>query len=88
MQTVSGDVVKALEAIKGSMRTVASGVTSVASAIEEQTAATNEISSNMQMAADAMSNINEGLSGIVSSAKSADTFAKEGKDMYWQLRKL
>ena len=60
IQTVSGEVVSALNAIKQSVGAVQNSVTGVASAIEEQSAVTREISSNMQTASTAVGEINSG----------------------------
>jgi methyl-accepting chemotaxis protein len=51
LNSVSGDVVGALNAIKVAIGHVSEYVTSTAAAIEEQTAVTNDISSNMSRAA-------------------------------------
>ena len=51
MRSVSGNVVGSLEAIREAMESVLDYVTSTASAVEEQSAVTNEMSSSMQRAA-------------------------------------
>ena len=51
MRSVSGNVVGSLEAIRDAMESVLDYVTSTASAVEEQSAVTNEISSSIQRAA-------------------------------------
>jgi len=70
MQSVTGDVVGVLGLISTSMTAVMENVTSVASAIEQQNAVTGEISSNMQSAVVAVSQIGESLGHI------STTFAK------------
>lgn len=57
MQSVSGDVVETLSTIKESIDSVNEYVTSVAGAIEQQTAVTREISGNMQTASSGVGNI-------------------------------
>ncbi|MEQ8348020.1 MAG: PAS domain-containing methyl-accepting chemotaxis protein [Sneathiellaceae bacterium] len=51
MQSVSGDVVGSLDAIRSSMQMVLDYVTSTAAAVEEQSAVANDMSANMQQAA-------------------------------------
>jgi len=48
---IAGDVVGALDRIKGAIQTVSEYVTSTAAAVEEQSAVTSEMSSSMQRAA-------------------------------------
>lgn len=72
IQSVSGDVVKALGAIERGMQNVEGSVTGVAGAIEEQTAVTAEISSNMQMTASAVKEIEDSLNGIRAAAADID----------------
>ncbi|MDV6332340.1 PAS domain-containing methyl-accepting chemotaxis protein [Asticcacaulis sp. 201] len=64
MQAATGEVVDALDLISGSMDSVLGNVTSVASAMEQQNAVTNEISHNMQSAVSAVEQINDSLGQI------------------------
>ncbi|WP_132255514.1 methyl-accepting chemotaxis protein [Methylobacterium segetis] len=64
MQRVSGDVVGLLAAISSTVATVQSYVTGVASAIEEQSAVTREISANMQTAAGGVASISRSLDRV------------------------
>ncbi|MFT4074495.1 MAG: PAS domain-containing methyl-accepting chemotaxis protein [Asticcacaulis sp.] len=64
IQSVTGEVVEALDLISGSMDTVLENVASVASAMEQQDAVTNEISGNMQTAVSAIGQINDSLGRI------------------------
>ncbi|MEQ8395675.1 PAS domain-containing methyl-accepting chemotaxis protein [Thalassobaculum sp.] len=57
MRTISNDVVGSLSAIRGAMQQVLDYVTSTASAVEEQSAVADDMSSNMQQAATAASRI-------------------------------
>lgn len=63
-QTASDEVVVALEHIRDKVETVQTYVSGTASAVEEQTAVTQEISSNMQQASSAVSEISQAISGI------------------------
>lgn len=69
MQTVSSDVIKALSSIRNAVTGVEESVTGVAGAVEEQTAVTNEISSNMQMTASAVKDIELSLQNIKAAAE-------------------
>ena len=51
LNTISGDVVQALSAIKHAITSVSEYVTSTAAAVEEQSTVTNEMSTSMQRAA-------------------------------------
>ena len=51
MREVSGDVVQGLQSIKEAIERVREHVTSTASAVEEQSAVTEDMSANMQRAA-------------------------------------
>jgi methyl-accepting chemotaxis protein len=66
IQVVSADVVRALDAIKTSIYSVREYVTATASALEEQTAVTREMSSNMSSASNAVSAITGNLDDISS----------------------
>ena len=61
MQGISGDVAASLSAIAGSITSVRDFVTGIASAVEEQSAVTQEISTSMQTAARGMLDINQSL---------------------------
>ncbi|TWB28996.1 methyl-accepting chemotaxis protein [Nitrospirillum bahiense] len=64
MQAVSGDVVGSLDAIRQSISTVREFVASTASAVEEQSAVTRDMSSNMQKTAGAVETVTRSLSSI------------------------
>lgn len=51
LNSISGDVVRALDSIKKAISDVSEYVTSTAAAVEEQSTVTNEMSTNMQRAA-------------------------------------
>ena len=64
MQAATGEVSEALGLISHSMTSVLENVTSVASAMEEQSAVTREIAGNMQAAVTAVHEINDSLGDI------------------------
>ncbi len=64
MQAATGDVVDALGLISSSMTSVLENVTSVAGAMEQQSAVTREIAGNMQSAVTAVNEINDSLGDI------------------------
>jgi methyl-accepting chemotaxis protein len=67
VQSVSNGVVEALSRIKGAVATMRDHVVSAATAVEEQSVVTREMSSNMQDAAQAVSCITNNI-GAISSA--------------------
>jgi methyl-accepting chemotaxis protein len=77
IQAVSGDVVKALGAIERGMQNVEASVTGVAGAIEEQSAVTREISSNMQMTTGAVKEIEHSLASIRGAAADINAQSQE-----------
>ncbi|WKL58346.1 PAS domain-containing methyl-accepting chemotaxis protein [Asticcacaulis sp. ZE23SCel15] len=82
MQAVTNEVVDALGLITQSMTGVLENVSSVASAIEQQNAATGEISHNMQTAVGAVGQINDSLSTISETfTQVADASAKVKSEM-------
>lgn len=82
MQAVTNEVVEALGLITQSMTGVLENVSSVASAIEQQNAATGEISHNMQTAVGAVGQINDSLSTISETfSQVADASAKVKSEM-------
>ncbi|MDB5645330.1 PAS domain-containing methyl-accepting chemotaxis protein [Methylobacterium sp.] len=64
MQSISGDVVGSLTAIGQSINAVREIVTGVASAVEEQSAVTREISMSMQTAAHGVADIDRNLQSL------------------------
>lgn len=88
MQDISSDVVRSLSTIKTSIGTIQTSVTAVAGAIEEQSAVTVEISSNMQTASLACHDLENNLRNIVSSIQKSNDLAAEGQEMYQNLRAL
>jgi methyl-accepting chemotaxis protein len=76
MQSVTNEVVSSLSLISNSMTSVMENVSSVAGAIEQQSAVTHEISNNMQSAVSAVNEIEESL-GKISATFSAVSDASE-----------
>jgi methyl-accepting chemotaxis protein len=66
MQGISSEVVEALSAIGQSITSIRGFVTGVASAVEEQSAVTQEISSSMQEAARGVADVNRNLQALAS----------------------
>ncbi|HEY8380940.1 MAG TPA: PAS domain-containing methyl-accepting chemotaxis protein [Microvirga sp.] len=80
VQTVSNGVVDALQTIRQSVETMQQHVVAAAAAIEEQSAVTQEMSSNMQGAFKAVSHINgniDAISGAVAQVAQAVETTKE-----------
>lgn len=86
MQDISSDVVQRLDRIKGAVSSVENSVTAVASAVEEQAATSKEITSNMQAASCAVEDINSSLGSISDAVQNANSFAREGTDLYRSLK--
>lgn len=66
MQSISGTVVAALNGINGLSDSLKDSVNNIASAIEEQTAVTADISQNMSITSTAVSEIDSNLQSIKS----------------------
>ena len=80
IQSISGDVVAALQLIKTSITTLREHVVATASAIEEQSAVTNDMSSGMQSAAEGVTSISKSIgeiSAAVTQVSGAVTKTKE-----------
>ena len=85
MQNVAGDVVKGLVGIQKAIESVEQSVTVSATAVEEQSATTREISSSMQTASTAIQEVDSGLSAIVESIDQSKEAAGEGLKLYRDL---
>jgi methyl-accepting chemotaxis protein len=64
LQTVSSDVVNALEGIRASVEVMRQHVVATASAVEEQSVVTREMSTNMHSAASAVDGISKNVAAI------------------------
>jgi PAS domain S-box-containing protein len=80
MQGISQQVVASLNTIRESINSVMGSVTTVASAIEEQSTVTADISSNMQMAAQSTENIDRNIREIVVVSDNSKKTANDIKD--------
>jgi methyl-accepting chemotaxis protein len=76
MQSISENVVKSLSVIKDSIENVRKNVTGVASAVSEQSAVTQEMSSNMQSASAAVTHISNNVGEIARSTERAKSSAQ------------
>ena len=80
IQSISGDVVAALQLIRTSITALREHVVATASAIEEQSAVTNDMSSGMQSAAEGVTSISRSIgeiSAAVTQVSGAVTKTKE-----------
>jgi methyl-accepting chemotaxis protein len=68
MQQATGQAVGAIEGISGTIDTLSKIATTIASAIEEQGAATAEISRNVQQAAGGTKTVSENIGGVAQTA--------------------
>lgn len=76
IQNVTTDVVGGLSAIRKSIESVREYVTSTAAAVEEQSAVTREMSSNMRVAADSVQSITQNVDRIAAATQLADESTK------------
>ncbi len=76
VQSVSADVVTSLKLIQSAVTTITTSIASVAAAVEQQSAATSEISSTMQSAATSVTAIDKGI-GAMADAMSSASHATE-----------
>jgi len=67
VQSISSDVVRALDSIRASIEIMRDNVVATAASVEEQSAVTRDMSENMQQAARAVGEISENISGISAS---------------------
>ncbi|WP_417455451.1 methyl-accepting chemotaxis protein [Kiloniella sp.] len=72
MQSICSSVVENLTSIRGAVESVEGSVTSVSGAVEEQTAASSEIASNIQTAAMAVNEVNTNLDSISNAVASVE----------------
>lgn len=77
MQDVSREVTKSLESIKSASICARDNATTIASAIEEQTAVTGEISNKMQSAAGAVEAVNDNIGEIARLTQDADNLVEQ-----------
>lgn len=77
MQSASSEVVDSLARIRLSMGGVLERVTSVATAVEEQSAVSRDIAANMHTAAQSVGTIEDALNAIVGAVRDADNSSNE-----------
>ncbi|CCG40587.1 putative Methyl-accepting chemotaxis protein [Magnetospirillum molischianum DSM 120] len=80
VQSISNDVVSALDIIRQSIGTVRDHVTSTAAAVEEQSAVTRDMSGNMQRASDSVETISRTVATISSSIHQIEESVGKTKD--------
>lgn len=80
VQTVSANVITSLRAIQGSVNDVTISISSVAAAVEQQSAATSEISHTMQTASVSIGSINRLAGNIAMSMDETRTSATRAAD--------
>ncbi len=80
VQSISTEVVSALEGIRGSIDSVREYVAATASAVEEQSAVTRDMSSNMQSTAVAVESIAGSIQTISSAVVQVDSTISKTKD--------
>lgn len=86
MQGVSSDVVNRLGAIRNAVGELQDSVVGIASAVEEQSAVTKDISENMQTASGAVAEVNTSLAALSGDAGAANKQAQESIDLYRSLQ--
>jgi methyl-accepting chemotaxis protein len=69
IQSATGDAVKAIEGITGTIGQVNEIATTIASAVEEQGAATKEIARNVQQASKGTSEVSSNIAGVTKAAE-------------------
>jgi methyl-accepting chemotaxis protein len=79
VQVTSAEVVNALAAIGLAVESVQDAVLNTAAAVEEQSAVTSTISSNMKAASSAVASINDSLGDILELVEAANSSALDGK---------
>ena len=77
IQNVSREVVEVLNSVKESINSVSESSAAVAFAVEEQTAVTNEISSNMQTASAGVTGISNNVGDIATASRQANDATKQ-----------
>ncbi len=80
VQTSTSGVVNAIQEITGIIGTISETSGAIAAAIEQQSAVTQEISSNMQMASSRVSTIAESMSQIAEATRAATRSTRKVKE--------
>ncbi len=77
IQHISTEVVNVMQAIREAISNINEYASSIATAVEEQSAVTNEISMNMLSAADGVQLISANIEDVTKASEAADTAANE-----------
>jgi methyl-accepting chemotaxis protein len=80
IQATSGEAVGAIQTISGTISEINEIASAIATAVEQQAAATQEIASNVQQAARGTQEISDNISGVTDAAKEAGAAANEVLD--------
>jgi methyl-accepting chemotaxis protein len=80
MQTTTQDAVKAIEGISKTIGDINEFSAAISAAMEEQTAVTGEMSSNMQTAASGVDNITRGISEIAGATEQVDAATQKVRE--------
>ena len=80
VQTISGNVVSALESIRSSVDTMRGNVSATAAAVEEQTAVTRDMSQNMQGTARDVQTISDNIAAITAAVKQVSSAVATTRD--------
>ncbi|MBC7908423.1 MAG: PAS domain-containing methyl-accepting chemotaxis protein [Rhodospirillaceae bacterium] len=80
VQSISGEVVSALDIIRGSIGEVREFVSATASAVEEQSAVTRDMSANMQNASAAVATISQNIGEISAAVHQAESAVSKTKE--------
>ena len=77
MQSVTATAVEAIKGITGTIRRMSEIATTIASAVEEQGAATGEIARNVQHASHGTQEVSQNIGGVTEAASSTGRMAGE-----------
>ncbi len=80
VQNATNGVVNAIQEIRSIIATISETSTTIAATVEEQGAVTQEISSNMQVAATEVANITQNMTQIAEATRTAAASARKVKD--------
>jgi len=85
LQGLAGDFVQRLSGISSELNEINQNMSSVSSAVEEQSATSREITSNIQQAASGVGEVNESLSMIAQAVEESSRLASDTKNLAEQL---
>ncbi len=87
MDAASGEIIGSLKGIKDSIRNISGASSTIASAVEEQSATNNEVARNMQSAASKTRSVSDNLNVIAKSASHAQSSSTQVFDASVELSK-